>query len=366
MDMVHECLPPTLLPGLEGCCLNNGGHTTVPQQAVAAGPWVACLATACSPGRGTPCPWLAELSALATSTAPADAICSPQCAASLPLPLPLPLVGWVGSAACPALVSLAGRGVLGPGSEAAGCGLWGACGGPLPGTTSGPALAGHAAGSRLSAICGSLLLHAQQTAVLAGLLYQVSPMPLVQVAAACSLQLRALCVDAIPTRQPDEQVSLLAAPIQPSPACLGLGQQLLVPGVLKDGHKHGMAALAWAHPWANITESQGGSVGAAGARAVRRALQRLGPGVGGASVACACFLATAQHSATRGLDYLQPSTINTVTSHFDRPRHNAGTQTMWGVAPYLAPLRFPAIPTLLSLFSFRPARRCDGTNRIDG
>ncbi|GFH20720.1 hypothetical protein HaLaN_17887 [Haematococcus lacustris] len=35
---------------------------------------------ACSPGLGTPCPWLAELPALATSKAPAGATCSPQCA----------------------------------------------------------------------------------------------------------------------------------------------------------------------------------------------------------------------------------------------------------------------------------------------
>ncbi|GFH21080.1 hypothetical protein HaLaN_18315 [Haematococcus lacustris] len=46
-------------------------HTTVPQQvAAAAGPWLACLAAACSPGQGAPCTWLAELPGLATSTAP--------------------------------------------------------------------------------------------------------------------------------------------------------------------------------------------------------------------------------------------------------------------------------------------------------
>ncbi|KAJ9511761.1 hypothetical protein QJQ45_022634, partial [Haematococcus lacustris] len=58
--------------------------------------------------------------------------------AALPLPLPAPLVGWVGSAAC--LLRLAGGGVLGPGSEAAGCvAAWllrGACGG-LRGATTG-------------------------------------------------------------------------------------------------------------------------------------------------------------------------------------------------------------------------------------
>ncbi|GFH19687.1 hypothetical protein HaLaN_16672 [Haematococcus lacustris] len=63
----------------------NGGHTTVPQQATAAdaavGPWVVGLAAACTPGQGTPCPWLADLSALATSTAPVGATCSHQCAA---------------------------------------------------------------------------------------------------------------------------------------------------------------------------------------------------------------------------------------------------------------------------------------------
>ncbi|GFH28323.1 hypothetical protein HaLaN_26797, partial [Haematococcus lacustris] len=46
--------------------LKKGAHTTVPQQTADAGPWVACLAPACSPGQGTPCPWLAELSDLAT------------------------------------------------------------------------------------------------------------------------------------------------------------------------------------------------------------------------------------------------------------------------------------------------------------
>ncbi|KAJ9518801.1 hypothetical protein QJQ45_026070 [Haematococcus lacustris] len=61
----------------------------------------------------------------------------------LPLPLPLPLAGWVGSAACSAsvrLLRLAGGGVLGPGSEAAGCVaswlLHGACG-ELWGATTG-------------------------------------------------------------------------------------------------------------------------------------------------------------------------------------------------------------------------------------
>ncbi|GFH11598.1 hypothetical protein HaLaN_07123, partial [Haematococcus lacustris] len=60
---------------------NGWAHTTVPQQAAAAGPWVACLAAACTPSQGTPCPWLAELPGLARSTAPAAATCSPQCAA---------------------------------------------------------------------------------------------------------------------------------------------------------------------------------------------------------------------------------------------------------------------------------------------
>ncbi|GFH31873.1 hypothetical protein HaLaN_30995 [Haematococcus lacustris] len=50
MDMVHECPPPTLLPDREGYCVD--------------------------PGLGTPCPWLAELPALASSTAPAGATCS--------------------------------------------------------------------------------------------------------------------------------------------------------------------------------------------------------------------------------------------------------------------------------------------------
>ncbi|GFH12592.1 hypothetical protein HaLaN_08305 [Haematococcus lacustris] len=59
----------------------RGAHTTVPQQAAAAGPWMPCLAAACSPGQGTPCPWLAASPALATSTAPAAATCSPHGAA---------------------------------------------------------------------------------------------------------------------------------------------------------------------------------------------------------------------------------------------------------------------------------------------
>ncbi|GFH07510.1 hypothetical protein HaLaN_02322 [Haematococcus lacustris] len=81
MDMVHECLPPKLLPDPLGYCLKKGAHTTVPQQAAAARPWVACLSAACSPGLGTPCPWLAASPALASSTAPMGATCSPQCAA---------------------------------------------------------------------------------------------------------------------------------------------------------------------------------------------------------------------------------------------------------------------------------------------
>ncbi|GFH10391.1 hypothetical protein HaLaN_05697 [Haematococcus lacustris] len=61
--------------------LEKGAHTTVPQQAAAAGPWVGGLAAPCSPGQGTPCPWLAELPAVATNTAPVGATCPPQCAA---------------------------------------------------------------------------------------------------------------------------------------------------------------------------------------------------------------------------------------------------------------------------------------------
>ncbi|GFH21818.1 hypothetical protein HaLaN_19188 [Haematococcus lacustris] len=50
----------------------GGAHTTVPQLATAAvaGPSRACLAPACSPGQGTPCPWLAASPALTTETAP--------------------------------------------------------------------------------------------------------------------------------------------------------------------------------------------------------------------------------------------------------------------------------------------------------
>ncbi|GFH31080.1 hypothetical protein HaLaN_30048, partial [Haematococcus lacustris] len=39
--------------------------TAQERAATAPGPWVACLAPACSPGQGTPCPWLAELPGLA-------------------------------------------------------------------------------------------------------------------------------------------------------------------------------------------------------------------------------------------------------------------------------------------------------------
>ncbi|GFH17192.1 hypothetical protein HaLaN_13769 [Haematococcus lacustris] len=111
--MAHERLPPTLLPDPS----DGGAHTTVPQQAAAAaGPWVACLAGACSPGQAA------------------------------------------GSASV-RLLRLAGGGVLGPGSEAAASEadwlLPGACGG-LRGVTTGhhirPALAGHAAGSMLGAL----------------------------------------------------------------------------------------------------------------------------------------------------------------------------------------------------------------------
>ncbi|GFH14854.1 hypothetical protein HaLaN_10980 [Haematococcus lacustris] len=56
-------LPPTLLPEPRAIVSTKGAHITVPQRAAAAppGPWEACLAPACSPGQGTPCPWLAEL-----------------------------------------------------------------------------------------------------------------------------------------------------------------------------------------------------------------------------------------------------------------------------------------------------------------
>ncbi|KAJ9527564.1 hypothetical protein QJQ45_025839 [Haematococcus lacustris] len=56
----------------------GGAHTTVPQRG---GSWVACLAPVCTPSLGTPCPWLAELPALASNTASVGATCSPQCAA---------------------------------------------------------------------------------------------------------------------------------------------------------------------------------------------------------------------------------------------------------------------------------------------
>ncbi|GFH17517.1 hypothetical protein HaLaN_14172 [Haematococcus lacustris] len=52
----HGRLPPTLLPDHEGYDVdsNGGAHTIVPQRA---GSWVACLAPACTPSLGTPCPW---------------------------------------------------------------------------------------------------------------------------------------------------------------------------------------------------------------------------------------------------------------------------------------------------------------------
>ncbi|GFH16641.1 hypothetical protein HaLaN_13099 [Haematococcus lacustris] len=58
---------------------SGGGHTTVPQQAAAAWPWVACLAAACTQGQGTPCPWLAASPGLARSTAPLP-LAQPWCA----------------------------------------------------------------------------------------------------------------------------------------------------------------------------------------------------------------------------------------------------------------------------------------------
>ncbi|GFH14656.1 hypothetical protein HaLaN_10754 [Haematococcus lacustris] len=162
----------------------EGGHTTVPQQAAAApGPWVACLAYACSLGQGTLCPWLVELPGLASSTAPVGATCSPQCAACsalhcspcpatclavvLALPWqPCPCPWWAGWAQLPAQ----------PWCACCACCAWlegecwalalrllpvwlpgccvgpvGACGGALLGTTSCPSPAGHAPGSRLGA-----------------------------------------------------------------------------------------------------------------------------------------------------------------------------------------------------------------------
>ncbi|GFH09704.1 hypothetical protein HaLaN_04895 [Haematococcus lacustris] len=124
----------------------RGAHTTVPQQAAAAaGPWEAYLAAACSPGQGTPCPWLAALPGLADSTAPAGATCSPQCAQ-------LPAQPWCACCAWLAggywALALRLLPVWPPGCCV---GPVGPCGGPPPGTTSGPALAGHANGSRLGA-----------------------------------------------------------------------------------------------------------------------------------------------------------------------------------------------------------------------
>ncbi|GFH29626.1 hypothetical protein HaLaN_28315 [Haematococcus lacustris] len=49
------------------------GVAMAPDKRAAARPWVPGLVPACSPGQGTPCPWLAELPALATSTAPLGA-----------------------------------------------------------------------------------------------------------------------------------------------------------------------------------------------------------------------------------------------------------------------------------------------------
>ncbi|GFH17411.1 hypothetical protein HaLaN_14044 [Haematococcus lacustris] len=156
----HGRLPPTALPDPS----DGGAHTTVPQEAAAAGPWVACLAAACSPGLGTPYPWLAASLALATSTAPADATCSPQCAACSMLHCsPCPATCLAELAAQPWCACCACCGWLAGECWALalrllpvwlpGCcvGPVGACGGPLLGTTSCPAPAGHAAGSRLGA-----------------------------------------------------------------------------------------------------------------------------------------------------------------------------------------------------------------------
>ncbi|GFH18648.1 hypothetical protein HaLaN_15488 [Haematococcus lacustris] len=162
----------------------GGQHITVPQQAAAAGPWVACLAAACTPGQGTPCPWPAELPALASSTAPVGATCSPQCAACSALhcspcpatclaavlalpwqPCPWPCLCplWAQLPAqpqCACCAWLAGecwaqaQRLLPVWLPGCCVGLVGACGGLLSGTTSCPALADHAAGSRLGAAGG--------------------------------------------------------------------------------------------------------------------------------------------------------------------------------------------------------------------
>ncbi|GFH24822.1 hypothetical protein HaLaN_22684 [Haematococcus lacustris] len=135
----------------------RGAHTTVPQQAAAAGSWVACLAAACTQGQGTPCPWLAALPALASSTAPVVATCSPQCAACsalhcspcpatcLALPLAQPwcaCCAWLAGECWALALRLLPVWLPGCCVEAVG-----ACVGPLPGTTSCPEPAGHAAGS---------------------------------------------------------------------------------------------------------------------------------------------------------------------------------------------------------------------------
>ncbi|GFH05848.1 hypothetical protein HaLaN_00379, partial [Haematococcus lacustris] len=127
-------------------------HTTVPQQAAiaaAAGPWVACLAPACSPGQGTHGPWLAELSALATTQlkrpppALPNALYIERCI-TLPAQPQCACCAWLAGKCWAQALRL--QAVWLPGC----ClGAVGACVGPLPGTTSCPAPAVHAAGYRL-------------------------------------------------------------------------------------------------------------------------------------------------------------------------------------------------------------------------
>ncbi|GFH21064.1 hypothetical protein HaLaN_18297 [Haematococcus lacustris] len=142
---------------------SGGPQTTVPQQAAAAGPWVACqplvpqARVLLALGWQLPLLWLPAPLQWAPPALP-NALHLPGCGAGFALAaLPWALGSAAGSALV-RLLRLAGRGELGPGSEAAGppgcMGPVGACGGPPPGTTSGPALAGHAAGSRLGALGG--------------------------------------------------------------------------------------------------------------------------------------------------------------------------------------------------------------------
>ncbi|GFH20017.1 hypothetical protein HaLaN_17066 [Haematococcus lacustris] len=137
--MVHECLPPALLPDRKGYCVPLVAQARV---LLALG-WQSCLLRPPAQLQRAPPALPNALHGQCCIAVPVQPGCGAGVGVGLAaLPLLLPLVGWVSSASWSAsvrLLRLAGGGVTGPGSQAAGCVaswlLHGACGGLLGATT---------------------------------------------------------------------------------------------------------------------------------------------------------------------------------------------------------------------------------------